>query len=230
MLTLERLIANRRPVLFMRTFLFAGSFDPPANHHRKIIERLAAERAFLLEKEPEIPIEIRIWPVGPYSSKQQIASPDQRKIMVHYAFRDIDGVVFDWRDLKRQGGFTSNMRMQADLSLLPRPELAALYFTPNDAPRVLRDIYHVVGADNVPEIMDWNEGYDLWHNAQFIVTRRRGFTIDKLPPHATVFDVEFSGSCTEIRQLISEGKPWEHTVHPKVAEHIRINRLYGFKP
>ncbi len=228
----QKIDANK-PTLFKRTFVFAGSFDPFAPHHRRIItDVLQPIKSSLLQQDPSLPVEIVIWPVGPYSAKQQVAPAAARKEMLFAGLGDVvHDIKVETHDLDYPGcGYTSTYSMQAQLANNPRTDWREEYLIVLSSPAVLTEIWHVIGADNVDGIRDWDQGSDLWKHGRFLILPREGYTPKKLPPHHEMLDPEnLSGESTTIRDAIAKRQPWEHLVAPAVAAIIKRDKLYGYE-
>jgi nicotinic acid mononucleotide adenylyltransferase len=222
-------IGASKLTLFKRTLLLAGSFDPFALHHREIVEKLLVLKAELIAADPLVPIEIVVWPVGPYSTKQQVAPAAVRKEMLLAGLEGLDVEVnthdLDYTDC----GYTSTYEMQAQLTYNPKTEWREEYLAIRLVPVVLNEVWHVIGADNVDGIRGWDQGNDLWRHGRFLILSRPGSVPEKLPSYHQLLDLHIPASCTDIRQLIGERKPWEHLVAPAVTGIITSNRLYGYK-
>jgi nicotinate (nicotinamide) nucleotide adenylyltransferase len=221
-------IAASKPTLFRRAFVFAGSFDPFAVHHREIVEKLVELKNGMRRLDPDVPVEIIVWPIVAYATKQQIASAEDRKEMLVRALVGLD-VRPELNDLRYDGfGYTSTHQMQTMLSAELRTDIRHEYFVPIHTPAILTEVWHVVGADNVDNIKEWNEGYDLWNRARFIVVSRPGHEPTELPPHSIIIANEAAEnrSGTNIRALIAAKQPWEHLVSESVAAYIKERGLY----
>lgn len=217
----EKVSFGARPVLFERVALMGGSFDPPGRHHQAIVKRLAREDFD----------RVIVWPVGPYAgptvSKVQIASNTDRRNMAEIAFGNLPKVDLFLEDLSR-GGFTSNYSMQMRLAAEPLSDLRDQMFIPLAMPIRVREIWHVIGADNVPHIVpEWNDGEEMWEKARFLILTRNGDLPSRLPTQHRVLHVNIPGSASAVRECLGKGDAWEHLVSPEIAEYIKNNKVYG---
>ncbi len=210
-------------------FIFAGSFDPWGRHHQAILAALKA-LADTLQAQDSVSTRVVVWPVGAYSDKQQVASVEDRLIMLTKALEGLT-VELVTDDLKHEGfGYTSNYQMQARFAFEPSSELQHEYLSPQHRPGVLGEVWHVIGADNVDNIKRWNEGRELWTQARWIVIDRPGYAPKELPPKSICLSVPAEGSCTDLRARIANNQSWEHLVSETVALYIKKRGLYGYTP
>ena len=224
-----RSIGLSKPSLFKRTLIFAGSFDPFALHHESILQKLLGLKELLIKEDPTVPIDVIVWPVGPYKEKTQITTPMDRWAMLKLGLEEYPSVKLNTHDLENDFlGYSSTFDMQRALAFEPKTALTESYHSPLYMPGVLNEIWHVIGADNVDHIRDWEMGPNLWKFARWIIVPREGFTPAKLPSHSHLLD-PIPGSCTNIRTDIASGNPWEHAVKPQVAEYIKHYGLYGYR-
>lgn len=115
--------------------------------------------------------------------------------------------------------------------LLPRPSFMrnTLAAMSNDYPD--REFVLLIGADNWVCFDRWFAYKEIIDNYRIVIYPRSGSPIDgeHLPAGVSVAATSlFNISSTEIRSLIANGKPFEHLVPPTVAEHIKIEHLYGY--
>lgn len=210
---------GNRPVLFERVALYPGSFDPINNNHLDIIAHLCS-----LDVDKVI-----VWPVGPYGSKMQRAPHEHRREMIIRATKDFPDVVCRFDDLERERGYTSNYRMQMDLSVVPQDALRDELMIPLAMPMLVREIWHVIGADNVGSIRsDWNEGDEMWRKARFLIVPCDHVTLTELPNRAKMLPISARNlRCKIIRHLIRSGEDrWQSAVPDSVAEYILKHSLY----
>lgn len=221
-------IVAEKPTLFRRLIVFAGSFDPFALHHREIVEQLVKLKYWMTYIDLDVPVEIVVWPIGAYATKQQATPAHARAAMLAHGLSGLD-VTLHMDDLRHDDcGYTSTYEMQVKFSAAPSEVLRHQYFVPHHMPLVLTEVWHVIGADNIGEIKLWNEGFQLWRQARFIVLTRPGYKVAELPPKSILLEFETpqNASCTNIRKLIAAKQPWEHLVPRTVAACIKENGLY----
>ncbi len=76
----------------------------------------------------------------------------------------------------------------------------------------------------------WEGGRELMRDWNFLIFPRRGFPIPKLPPNFEVVAANLRGTASShIRDLIRSGQPFEKLLTRKVADYIKLNRLYGYQ-
>lgn len=221
-------IAAGKPTLFRRVIVFAGSFDPFAVHHREIVEQLVELKYWMTYLDLDVPVDLLVWPVGAYATKHQSAPAVHRKAMLELGLDGLD-VVLRSDDLEHDDiGYTSTYEMQAQLSSDIRYDLRDEYCAHHHTPVVLTEVWHAIGADNIGEIKLWNEGFQIWRQARFIVLARPGYKVGELPRKSILLELKKSldASCTNIRELIAAKKPWEHLVQDTVAAYIKKHGLY----
>lgn len=221
-------IAGQKPIVFRRAFVFAGSFDPFAMHHREIVEKLLTLKRLILADEPGIPVDVIVWPVGAYGTKQQVAPPADRMEMLQRGLQGFD-VTLNLDDLLNDSfGYTSTYQMEVRIAAEFQEALQDDYLVPAHAP-VLTQVWHVIGSDIVDQIKEWNEGLRLWSRGRFIVVNRPGYKLKELPPRSIVLSegkLVPGAASTNIRKLITAKQPWEHLVPGKVAAYIKRHHLY----
>ncbi len=99
------------------------------------------------------------------------------------------------------------------------------------------EIWHIMGADVVPDIRPhgnypgWNNGEQLWHTANFFLFTRPDYDLSKieLPPNSQVVTLNEPVSSSEVRGLVTDRKPYEHFLDPKIAEVVKFYELYRGK-
>jgi len=221
-------IAEDKPVIFRRVLVFAGSFDPFAMHHREIVEKLLTLKRLMVNDEPGVPVDVVVWPVGAYGTKQQVALPRDRMEMLQRGLRGLD-VTLNLDDLLSDDfGYTSTYQMEVRIAAKFQEELQDDYLVPVQA-QVITQVWHVIGADIVGQIKEWNEGFKLWQQGRFIVVSRPGYKPKELPPKSIVLPAGKmvpGAASTNIRKLIAAKQPWEHLVPEEVATYITRHRLY----
>lgn len=223
-MTARNIKLGERPTLFQRVLLMAGGFDPFAQHHKDIV--------LALSEIPDVN-RIVIYPVGPYRDpnsgfpeKNPLASIQHRVAMCRLGTQGIDRIEVDDYDA-RILGFTSTWDQLIRYSSTPRRDCFALFGPMLLMPVLVRDVWLVIGADNVQYIKTWNDGSELWNNARFIIVSRPGEAPTELPKNYRSLKLNLTGNSKNIRPHIANGDAWEHLVPPDVAEYIKLNGLYG---
>lgn len=206
-----------------RIAVYGGSFNPPA-HHRAVVERVMQRTC-----RPHID-EMVVVPCGPRpdKAKNDDTEPVHRAAMCDMAFRGLRNVRIDLFDLEN-GVFSRQLQLQER-------------YAADGA-----EVWHVVGADLVKggatgtsDIQKkWTRGAVVWQTLNFIVVRRKGYDLSDadLPPHCEVVGVQgedgedrISGSSSEIRLAIYDGKPHKHLLLPEVHDYIKRYNLYRGAP
>ncbi|PKQ28429.1 MAG: nicotinic acid mononucleotide adenylyltransferase [Candidatus Anoxymicrobium japonicum] len=99
------------------------------------------------------------------------------------------------------------------------------------------ELYFIIGADAMSEILTWKEPEDVLAESEFIVATRPGCSLDRLrdalPAGAdamkSVYCMEIPAlaiSSTDIRSRVHDGRPFRYLVPDAVLEYIKANGLY----
>jgi NAD+ kinase len=190
--------------------LFGGSFDPVANHHLAIVNRLLDLKMFK---------EIIIVPCGPRPDKTQIndTDPVYRAVMLNMVFKKMSETVWVDTDDLEQDLFTRTHALEKKY-------------------QCRGSIWHVVGSDWVvgggqgrSKIQQqWAQGRNLWQNSRFVVVKRVGYPLlnRDLPPNSRVVDIEIDGSSSAIRNRCFNHLPIDDWVPAEVGAYINRYGLY----
>ena len=210
-----------RPILFERVALFAGRFEPFCNHHLHITKMLC---------QNSDTDRVIVWPVGSYDSKDIIAKNEHRESVCRLALEELapeyrTKVTLRTDDLDL-GMFHGNAYMQEMLEAQPSPEGREVLYHKRVMPLLVREVWHVIGTDNVFKVKDWKDGMNLWQKAKFIVLTRKGYETDELPPNSQVLDGPDMISATKVRELMQTGGTWEQHVPGKAAQYIKEHTVY----
>lgn len=186
--------------------IFGGKFDPPGMHHLLVPRYLN-----LLSFD-----EIIIVPSGPRPDRPELVHPVERAVMVGLTFVNISCVCFDFFDLAEER-FTPTCFVPKKLALKD----AELWF-------VIGSDLIQGGAKHEAKIQSWVNGKDVWSLFNFVVIERAEFPFkdDDIPPNSKVLRVNATGSSTEIRKRIKEGRPIHGLVVPEVEQYIKKLHLY----
>ena len=90
-------------------------------------------------------------------------------------------------------------------------------------------LFYLIGADNVPKLIQWRDANELAKLAEFVVIPRPGDVLVPLPlPFQGRYlnGFPFGVSASQIRLRARAGLPLEPLVPAAVAQFIRNNRLY----
>lgn len=197
-----------------RVVIVGGSMNPPHIPHQII----AMELTKLFDFVYVIPCGFR-----EDKSTTNETSIHDRMEMAKIAFENIPKVRLDLDDLE-SNIFTPTYLVQEKYQKL-HPDA---------------EIWHLIGEDliaggcrNNSEIQAaWNKGPEIWNNLNFLIIVRPNYnaTADDLPPHSEVIEIEgLVGSGTLIRRLVSEDRPIDGLVDPRVIEYIKEHKLYRRK-
>lgn len=194
-----------------RVAVYAGGFDPPGLHHRRIAELLAREFD-----------EVVVFPSGARPDRPAADSlPIHRAVMADLNFRDLPRVRVELSDLERDR-FT------------PNHEFAKLF----DGPGV--ELSHVVplsavigghaGRSKLQE--EWADGRELWRTAHFTVLHEPAEQVDPadLPPRSQVLAVPPHATSGLIRSLLFNDGSADHLLTPDVAAYVRRHGLFRPTP
>ena len=141
-----------------RVAVYAGSFDPPGRHHRRIAELLAARFD-----------EVVIFPSGPRPDRPEADSlPVHRAVMADLNFRRMPTVRVELSDLEGNC-FTPNHEFD---QLFGGPGVEVSHVVPASAVRDGRD-----GRAKVQT--DWVRGPELWQSAHFTILREPGEPLER---------------------------------------------------
>ncbi len=195
-----------------RVAVYAGTFDPPAAHHRRIAERLA-----------EASDEVIVLPAGPRPDRPEAESlPVHRAVMADLNFRGLPKVRVDLGDLER-GRFTPNREFAnrfggpgVELSHVV-PVAAATPAAPGRESRIQTE---------------WGDGRRLWKTAHFTVLHEPAEPVDAglLPPRHAAIAVPPHATTAQIRADLFDGVTAAGVLHPPVADYIKRHGLFRPTP
>lgn len=198
--------------------LFGGSFNPPHQTHRRILE--TALRQLDLT-------EIRVIPTGlhPHKLEQRMAPAEHRLQMCRLAFGDLDRVAVLDLELCRDGpSYTADTVMQIRGQLPP------------DQP-----LYYLLGSDNLPLLSTWRHPETILSLTSLVTFPRGGTPLDpsvlddlgltdkeqrRFLARALRMDAD-TVSSSEIRRRLAQGITPIPELHPDVEAYIREHHLYG---
>ena len=187
----------------IRTIIFGGSFDPIHVGHTA----LAAEA---LRQNLADEVWFMVSPLNPHKQGQQLTSEEKRLAMVQLAIEDEPR--FKASDFE----FT-----------LPRPSYTLHTLQALEAAYPERTFLLLIGADNWEKFDRWYRG-DLILERYPIIVYPRGNELQPLLPQGVewlssrLYDI----SSTQIREMVLSDVDIRGVVSQKVAEYIKMNRLY----
>lgn len=150
--------------------LFGGSFDPPHNGHKAIVE--AAQNLKEIDKVVVMPTYL-----NPFKSKSHLRAV-QRLELVKKMFKGLKKVeVSDFEVLQKQ----------KTASITTVKHLLKSY----------DKIYLIIGADNLANLKDWQDYDELKKLVTFVIATRDNIEI---PQEYIILDVNENISSTQIRE------------------------------
>ena len=194
-----------------RVAVYAGSFDPPASHHRAIAEKLAAHFD-----------EVVVVPNGPRPDRPESESyPIHRAVMADLNFRGLAKVRVDLGDLER-GRFTPNREFPHRYG---GDDTELSHVVPVSATRPERGRESRIQAE-------WGDGRRLWKTAHFTVLHEPGEPLDpgRLPPHRLTLEVPNHPTTAAIRADLFDGVATDGLLYPLVERYIKRHSLFRPTP
>lgn len=194
-----------------RVAVYAGSFDPPGRHHRRIAELLAARFD-----------EVVIFPSGPRPDRPEADSlPVHRAVMADLNFRRMPTVRVELSDLEGNR-FTPNHEFDQHFG---GPGVEVSHVVPASAVRDGRE-----GRAKVQT--DWVLGADLWRSTHFTILREPGEPLnpEDLPPHHLVVEVPPHVNSEAIRGVLFDGRSADPFLEPEVAAYLGRHGLFRQTP
>jgi NAD kinase/nicotinic acid mononucleotide adenylyltransferase len=195
-----------------RIAVFTGSFDPPTNYHRRVVQLVLA-RGF---------DEVIVRPTAARETPAdgEHAAPVHRAVMADLAFRDLPGAEVDLADLD-EGTALSDYRF--DEQYARRGE-----------------VWHVVASDFIANgragqsaiQAKWERGRELWATGRFIVLHPAAAPPDArdLPPASELVPIDDHLPTADIRLRVFEGGSARPDVADAVDEYIHRYRLFSGTP
>ena len=195
-----------------RVAVYAGSFDPPARHHRTIAELLAAKFD-----------EVVVLPNGPRPDRPAEESyPIHRAVMADLNFRNLDRVRVDLGDLERSR-FTSNREFGEHYGG-EGVELSHVVPVSSVAPE---------GHSGESRIQsEWGDGRRLWQTEHFTVLHEPGEELDAghLPPRCLTLPVPPHQTTATIRADLFDGVATPGILYEPVERYIHRHGLFRPTP
>lgn len=189
--------------------VFAGNFNPPGLHHRRIVEELRKQFDSVV-----------VVPCGPRTDRPIDVEPVYRAAMSDLAFGGLDRVEVDLFDLE-QARFT------------PAYDLERRYAGRGEVWHVVGlDLVLGGRAGGSAIHQRWQHGAELWQRHRFAVVYRQGHTWspDDLPPCSRIIDCDYEVSGTVLRDRLFHGEPVTDLMPPGVVDYIRRHGLYRSGP
>jgi nicotinate-nucleotide adenylyltransferase len=202
--------------------VFGGTFDPVHNGHTKIIQNL-------LEL---IPLdEIKVIPNGQPPHRTSVCSNNDRLEMVNLAFKGINQISVDEREIQREG---------PSYAIHTAEEILEEYHQDN--------IIWIMGSDAFSEIDTWFEWEDFLNIINILVMARPGYEIDSTSMAGTlilerqtsniddlshgagkilIVDIDpINISSTQVRSNLAAGETVNELILEDVSDYIDSGKLY----
>lgn len=199
---------NKRSIV-----IYGGSFNPPHNVHFLIAEQVLKEYQEV-EKVVFIPVNNKY-------PKSGIIENEHRYNMLK---RIIE---------KKEKLELSDLDMHGEKSVLTINVLEQMEKQYKD-----REMWVLVGSDNLKKIHKWYRAEDLLANYKILVMERDGDSVEEIIEENELLkrnksnikklnqDIKSNLSATYIRSRIKEGKSIKDLVPEEVAEYIEQNKLF----
>lgn len=202
--------------------VFGGTFDPVHNGHTKIIQNL-------LELIPFD--EIKVIPNGQPPHRTSVCSNNDRLEMVNLAFKGINQISVDEREIHREG---------PSYAIHTAREILEEYHQDN--------IIWIMGSDAFSEIDTWFEWEDFLNIINILVMARPGSEIDSTSMAGTlilerqtsniedlshgagkilIIDIDpINISSTQVRSNLAAGEAVNELILEDVSDYIDSGKLY----
>ena len=202
--------------------VFGGTFDPVHNGHTKIIQNL-------LELIPFD--EIKVIPNGQPPHRTSVCSNNDRLEMVNLAFKGINQISVDEREIHREG---------PSYAIHTASEILEEYHQDN--------IIWIMGSDAFSEIDTWFEWEDFLNIINILVMARPGYEIDLTSMAGTlilekqtsniddlshgagkilIVDIDpINISSTQVRSNLAAGETVNELILEDVSDYIDSGKLY----
>ena len=202
--------------------VFGGTFDPVHNGHTKIIQNL-------LELIPFD--EIKVIPNGQPPHRTSVCSNNDRLEMVNLAFKGINQISVDEREIHREG---------PSYAIHTAREILEEYHQDN--------IIWIMGSDAFSEIDTWFEWEDFLNIINILVMARPGSEIDSTSMAGTLIlerqisnidDLSYGAgkilivdidpiniSSTQVRSNLAAGETVNELILEDVSDYIDSGKLY----
>lgn len=187
----------------MRIGIYGGSFNPIHNAHVEIVK-------FILDK---LQLDkIIIIPVGKASHRDDVMVDGALRLkMCELAFENEENILVSNIEIKRK---------KTSYTIDTLRKLISLYGGHNE-------FYEIVGEDSAYNFSKWKEYEKILELSKVIVFRREGYNGGIEHRNLIYLDTPlYDISSTKIRKRIKNGESIEDLVPQKIADFIKINRLY----
>jgi nicotinate-nucleotide adenylyltransferase len=192
-----------------RVGILGGTFDPPHSGHvaagRAVTEALALDRLLLVVANDP-------WQK---SGQRAISAAEDRYALTEALAAEIPGAEASRLEIDRGGpSYSVETAEQILAEASGRP----------------LDLFLVVGADLVPELVTWHRARDLQRLVTLAVVSRPANPAPAGPPGwrtVAVDGPQVAASSSEVRDLLAAGKPVDELVPAAVIRCIRRRGLYA---
>ena len=202
--------------------VFGGTFDPVHNGHTKIIQNLLELLPF---------DEIKVIPNGQPPHRTSVCSNNDRLEMVNLAFKGINQISVDEREIHREG---------PSYAIHTAREILEEYHQDN--------LIWIMGSDAFSEIDTWFEWEDFLNIINILVMARPGYEIDLTSMAGTlilerqtsniddlshgagkilIVDIDpINISSTQVRSNLAAGETVNELILEDVSDYIDSGKLY----
>ncbi|MFP4661810.1 MAG: nicotinate-nucleotide adenylyltransferase [Halanaerobiales bacterium] len=198
---------------YQNVAIFGGTFDPIHLGHLLIAEQVYNN--FSLDRIIFIPAGL-----PPHKVEKDISSAGDRLAMLKLAIKNNKHFAASSYELDKSGKSYTAETLR--------------YFHRND---IASNVYFIIGADSLLDILNWREPDYLFQNARFIVVHRPGYDIsdyyknEKYKPYREkilILDtMQVDISSTRIREMVRAKKSIRYLTTNEVVEYIYTKNLYS---
>lgn len=195
--------------------VYGGSFNPVTLAHEAIIKEIS--KLDYIDK-------ILITPVGDKYNKAGLIDSKYRVEMIELVIKDIDKTYIDFTEILADKVLTTYETLQILQNKYPHKE-----------------IYFLLGADNLLEFSTWDNSEDILKNFGLFVIKRDGFNIDSIIKEDNILlqnksniiieniKTPLNVSSSNIRNYFSNSKKIDLNTHLNidVLNYINLNNLYS---
>lgn len=195
--------------------VYGGSFNPVTLAHETIIKEIS--KLDYIDK-------ILITPVGDKYNKSGLIDSKYRVKMLELVIKDIDKTYIDFTEILADKVLTTYETLQILQNKYPHKE-----------------IYFLLGADNLLEFSTWDNSEDILKNFGLFVVKRDGFNIESIIKEDNILlknksniiieniKIPLNVSSSNIRNYFSNSKKIDLATHlnTDVLNYINSNNLYS---
>lgn len=179
--------------------IFGGSFNPPTLAHKELIDKIKLK--YNNAKIIIVPVSCKN-----YTWKHNLINDEDRYNMLKLMFNDIEISRYEFMIDKYEGTY----------KLL------------SDFKKIDKDIYFLIGSDNLAQMPLWLNFNNLIKDFKFIVVKRPGDEIDfkefkEYENNFSIIEMNSTISSTKIRENVLKYHNW---LDVKVFKYIKDHNLY----